>query len=75
VPLLPIEVQNVLQLPTSVRQCFVLRLLLAMPEDFSARLVGLDVGAVDRNIALAAQALARVSNRSFSQARPSGRKA
>lgn len=69
VPLLPIELQNVLQLPASVRQCFVLRLLLALPEDFSARLVDLDVGALDRNIALAAQALAQVS------VRPGGRKA
>jgi hypothetical protein len=63
VPLLPRELQNVLQLPTSVRQSFVLRLLLAMPEDFSARLVDLDVGALDRNIALAAQALAQVGRK------------
>jgi DNA-directed RNA polymerase specialized sigma24 family protein len=86
VALLPIELQNVLQLPTSVRQCFVLRLLLGVPEDFSARLVDLDVGELDRNIALAAQALAQVSgrkgevnegenDRSFSQVRPSGRRA
>jgi hypothetical protein len=86
VPPLPIELQNVLQLPTRVRQCFVLRLLLAMPEDFSARLLDLDVGVLDRNIALAAQALAQVSGRKegvyegavgyrrFSQVRPSGRK-
>jgi hypothetical protein len=63
VPVLPRELQNVLQLPTSVRQSFVLRLLLAMPEDFSARLVDLDVGALDRNIALAAQALAQVGRK------------
>jgi hypothetical protein len=87
VPLLPVELQNVLQLPASVRQCFVLRLLLAMPEDFSARLVDLDVGALNQNIALAAQALARVSGRNgevnegengyrgFSQVRPGGRRA
>jgi hypothetical protein len=75
VPLLPIKLQNVLQLPTSIRQCFGVRLLLAMPEDFSARLVYLDAGALDRNIALGAQALAQMSNRSFSQVRPSGRKA
>ena len=83
-PLLPIELQNVLQLPTLVRQCFVLRLLLAMPAGFSARLVDLDAGALDRNITLAAQALAPVSRRkrdvndgengwSFGQIRPSGR--
>ena len=75
VPFLPIELQNVVQLPTRVRQCFVLRLLLAMPEDFSARLVELDAGALNRNIALAAQALAQVSNRRVSQVRPSRRKA
>jgi hypothetical protein len=75
VPLLPIELQNVLRLPASVRQCFVLRLLLAMPEDFSARLVDLDAGAMGRNIALAAQSLAQLSNSGFRQVRPSRRKA
>src|ERR1700680_1347482 len=34
-PLLPVELQNVLQLPNRLRQSFVLRVLLAMPRDFS----------------------------------------
>jgi DNA-directed RNA polymerase specialized sigma24 family protein len=58
--LLPVELQRVLRLPTDLRHCFVLRLLLAMPREFCARLLGLDVGSVDRDTSLAAQALAQI---------------
>jgi len=58
--LLPVELQRVLHLPVELRQCFVLRLLMAMPREFCARLLGLDVGAVDRDTGLAAQALAQI---------------
>src|ERR1700680_4612829 len=34
-PLLPVDLQNVLRLPNRLRQSFVLRVLLAMPRDFS----------------------------------------
>jgi DNA-directed RNA polymerase specialized sigma24 family protein len=58
--LLPVELQRVLRLPIDLRHCFVLRLLLAMPREFCARLLGLDVGTVDRDTSLAAQALAQI---------------
>jgi DNA-directed RNA polymerase specialized sigma24 family protein len=58
--LLPLELQRVLRLPIDLRHCFVLRLLLAMPREFCARILGLDVDTVDRNTSLAAQALAQI---------------
>jgi DNA-directed RNA polymerase specialized sigma24 family protein len=58
--LLPVELQRVLRLPMDLRHCFVLRLLLAMPREFCARLLGLDVGTMDRDTSLAAQALAQI---------------
>jgi hypothetical protein len=61
--LLPVELQNVLQLPIRLRQSFVLRVLLAIPRDFSARLLDIDVGALDRSTGLAAQTLAQWSLR------------
>ena len=56
-PLLPVDLQNVLRLPNGLRQSFVLRVLLAMPRDFSAQLLDIDVSALDRSTALAAQTL------------------
>jgi hypothetical protein len=56
-PLLPVDLQNVLRLPNRLRQSFVLRVLLAMPRDFSAQLLDIDVSALDRSTALAAQTL------------------
>ncbi len=58
---LPRELQDVLELPDGLRQCFVLRILRAMPREWCARLLGLDAAAVDRNTAMAAQSLAEVS--------------
>jgi DNA-directed RNA polymerase specialized sigma24 family protein len=58
--LLPVELQRVLRLPMDLRHCFVLRLLLPMPRESCARLLGLDVGTVNRNTSLAAQALAQI---------------
>ena len=59
--LLPVELQRVLRLPMDLRHCFVLRLLLAMPREFCAHLLGLDVGRVDRDTSLAARALAQIA--------------
>jgi DNA-directed RNA polymerase specialized sigma24 family protein len=56
--LLPRELQNVLYLPRRLRHCFVLRLLMAMSRECCARLLGLDVNEVDRNVSLAAEELA-----------------
>lgn len=58
--LLPVELQRVLRLPIDLRHCFVLRLLLAIPREFCARVLGLDVGAIDRDTSLAAQVLAQI---------------
>jgi DNA-directed RNA polymerase specialized sigma24 family protein len=58
--LLPLELQRVLQLTPDLRQCFVLRLLMAMSRESCARLLDLDVSAVDRDTCLAVQALARI---------------
>lgn len=54
---LPLELQRVLRLPTDLRQCFVLRLLVAMSREFCARVLGLDVAAFDHKVCLAAQTL------------------
>jgi hypothetical protein len=59
--LLPVALQRVLQLPTDLRQCLVLRFLMTMPREFSARLLGINAGKVDRNAGLAAQALAQIA--------------
>jgi DNA-directed RNA polymerase specialized sigma24 family protein len=58
--LLPVELQRVLRLPMDLRHCFVLRFLLAMPREFCARLLGLDVVTVDQDASLAAQELAQI---------------
>ena len=57
--LLPYELQEVAHLPEGLRQPFVLRVLLSMSRDSSARLLDLDAGAVDQTAGLAAQVLAR----------------
>ena len=56
--LLPNELQEVAHLPAGLRQPFVLRVLLSMSRDSSARLLALDASAVDRTAGLAAQMLA-----------------
>jgi DNA-directed RNA polymerase specialized sigma24 family protein len=57
--LLPVELRGVLQLPPDLRQCYVLRLLMGLPRESCARMLGVDAGAVDRDTGLAAQALAQ----------------
>ena len=57
---LPVELQRVLLLPTDLRQCLVLRLLMTMPREFCARLLGINARKVDRDTCLAAQALAQI---------------
>jgi len=58
---LPREIRTVLRLAPELRQCFVLRVLMAMPHDFCARLLRLDRKTLDWKITLAAQALAEMS--------------
>ena len=59
--LLPLELQEVAQLPRKLRQPFVLCVLLEMPPTSSARFLDLDASDVKRTIGLAAQMLARWS--------------
>ncbi len=59
---LPLELHEVAQLPAIVREPFVLRVLLSMSRDSSARLLGLEADAVDRMTGLAAQILAQSSS-------------
>jgi hypothetical protein len=61
--LLPAELRRVLRLPTALRQCFVLRLLMVLPRELTAEILGQDVEAVDRHTARAAQALAQAAQR------------
>src|SRR5580704_14909970 len=55
--LLPAELRRVSRLPTALRQCFVLRLLMVLPRELSAEILGHDVDTVDRYTCRAAQAL------------------
>ena len=57
---LPVELQRVLRLSTRLRQCFVLRFLMAMPRQYCAGLLHIDAEEVDANCSLAAQDLARM---------------
>ena len=56
--LLPIELQRVLRLSPGLRQCFVLRVLMAMPRQYCAGLLRIDAEEVDVNSYLAARELA-----------------
>jgi len=58
--LVPGELRRVLQLPSNLRHCFVLRFLIAMPREFCAQLLGLDASALDRDTWMAARALAQI---------------
>ena len=55
--ILPLELQNVALLPGKLRHLFVLRVLLSMSRDSSARLLDLEASAVDPTAGLAAQML------------------
>jgi len=57
-PPLPLELLRVLRLSPRLRQCFVLRVLMAMPRQYCAGLLGIDAEEVDANSRLAAQKLA-----------------
>ena len=59
--LLPLELQEVVQLPRKLRQPFVLCVLLEMSPTSSARFLDLEASAVDPTVTLAAQMLARWS--------------
>jgi hypothetical protein len=56
--ILPIELRRVLWLSPRLRQCFVLRVLMAMPRQYCAGLLGIDAEEVDASSGLAAQELA-----------------
>ena len=58
---LPAELQAVAQLPAKLRQPFVLRMLMSMSREFSARLLDIDINAVDGPTGLAAQVLAHTA--------------
>jgi hypothetical protein len=55
---LPVELLRVLQLPLHLRQCFVLRVLMAMPRHRCGSLLRIDAEQVDAYSSLAAQELA-----------------
>ena len=57
---LPIELLRVLRLSPRLRQCFVLRVLMAMPRQYCAGLLQIDPREVDANSSLAVQQLARI---------------
>jgi hypothetical protein len=58
---LPAELLRVLRLPSPLRQCFVLRVLMAMPGHYCACLLHLDAAQVDANTHLAARELASMA--------------
>jgi DNA-directed RNA polymerase specialized sigma24 family protein len=57
-PQLPVELQNVLKLPTELRHAFVLRTLLGMSPEASARILQLEPSQVAAHLLAAGQALA-----------------
>jgi hypothetical protein len=58
--LLPVELLRVLRLAPRLRQCFVLRILMAMPRQYCAGLLHIDARQVDENSRLAARQLANM---------------
>jgi len=58
---LPVELQRVLRLSPRLRQCFVLRVLMAMPRHYCAGLLCVDAGQVEANSCLAARELASMA--------------
>ncbi|MCU1232336.1 MAG: hypothetical protein JWP63_303 [Candidatus Solibacter sp.] len=55
---LPPELQRVLWLPSRLRRCLVLRVLMAWPRERCAALLGLDAAEIDRAVGMAALQLA-----------------
>ena len=62
--ILPLELQQVLRLPSVLRHCFVLRTLVGFTEGDCARLLHLTVGQVDEALFEAVQQLVRISRNS-----------
>ena len=60
---LPAELQRVLLLPRDLRQCFVLRLLMGLPRERCAQLLGVDIAQVKHMTAMAAIELAEIAAR------------
>lgn len=60
-PALQPEMLRVLRLPSPLRQCFVLRVLMAMPGQYCARLLRIEAAQVDVNTHLAARELASMA--------------
>ena len=60
-PRLPVELRRVLRLSDSLRQCFVLRVLMAMPCHYCAGLLGMDAEQVASFSRLAARELAEMA--------------
>jgi hypothetical protein len=58
---LPVELLRVARLSPRLRQCFVLRVLMAMPRRYCAGLLRMDAEQVDANSCLAAQELANMA--------------
>ena len=58
--ILPIELRRVLHLPWTLRQCFVLRILVGWPRERCARMLHREGREIDRDACAAAQALARM---------------
>jgi len=58
---LPVELLRVLRLSPRLRQCFVLRFLMAMPRQYCADLLRIDAEEVDANSCLAARELAGIA--------------
>jgi len=60
--LLPVELRNVLRLPSELRRYFVLRMLMAMPRESCAALLKVDTARVDEATCQAVIELARIAN-------------
>ena len=58
--MLPLELQRALELPHSLRQCFVLRVLMGLPREVCARLLSLEGRQVDRVASSAMSELAAI---------------
>lgn len=58
--ILPVELLRVVRLAPRLRQCFVLRILMAMPRQYCAGLLHIDARQVDENSRLAARQLANM---------------
>ncbi len=59
--LLPSELRSILRLPTRIRQCYVLRVLVRFPEPIVANILHLSAGEVNRNTCTGLERLAAVT--------------